>query len=255
MRSGPPGGRPVGHGSNRHELTAGEALAPRMACPARTSLESCYSRAWVISRSPVLGRPARDDRPALGGADQIGGILKTGESGWGAPRARMSGQIRALHRARGDRARQRGKQGAVRRVATSSETARRTGVTTRMRDASPGLLLVVAVGRRHHLLADLVRLGLRAFIIDVFSRRVVGWARSQRCAPTPPSTPWRWATDRPRVGPGVGGLIPPLLRGRLEPRGALHPAAGRGRRGGLGRLTGDSYENALAEAFTSLYKA
>jgi transposase InsO family protein len=35
----------------------------------------------------------------------------------------------------------------------------------------------------------------------------------------------------------------------------LHPATRRGRRGGVGRYTDDSYDNALAEAFNSLFKA
>jgi putative transposase len=38
-----------------------------------------------------------------------------------------------------------------------------------------------------------------AFVIDVFSRRVVGWQLSAACAPTWPSTRWRWG-----FGPGGG---------------------------------------------------
>jgi hypothetical protein len=43
--------------------------------------------------------------------------------------------------------------------------------------------------------------------------------------------------------------------GGAVPERALHPAAGRPGCGGLGLLTGDSYDNALAEAVNGLYKA
>lgn len=36
-----------------------------------------------------------------------------------------------------------------------------------------------------------------AFVIDAFSRRVVGWQRPSRCGPTSRWTPWRWGS-----GPG-----------------------------------------------------
>ncbi|WP_181878895.1 DDE-type integrase/transposase/recombinase [Micrococcus luteus] len=45
-----------------------------------------------------------------------------------------------------------------------------------------------------------------AFVLDVFSRRVVGWQCPRRCAPISPSTRSRWASgsaaERVRTSPG-----------------------------------------------------
>jgi putative transposase len=35
-----------------------------------------------------------------------------------------------------------------------------------------------------------------AFVVDVFSRRIVGWRVSARSTPSSPSTPWRWPSGR-----------------------------------------------------------
>jgi putative transposase len=95
-----------------------------------------------------------------------------------------------------------------------------------------------------------------AFVIDVYSRRVVGWQLSK-------SLRTDLALDalemgiwtRRRVGRGVGGLIhhsdkgvqggPVRYTQRLADAGAVASVGS----------TGDSYDNALAEAFNSLFKA
>jgi putative transposase len=95
-----------------------------------------------------------------------------------------------------------------------------------------------------------------AFVIDVYSRRVVGWQLSK-------SLRTDLALDalemgiwtRQRVGRDVGGLIHHSDKGvqyvavrytqRLAEAGAVASVGS----------TGDSYDNALAEAFNSLFKA
>ncbi|WP_244522791.1 IS3 family transposase [Geodermatophilus africanus] len=95
-----------------------------------------------------------------------------------------------------------------------------------------------------------------AFVIDVYSRRVVGWQLSK-------SLRTDLALDalemgiwtRRRVGRDVGGLIHHSDKGvqyvavrytqRLAEAGAVASVGS----------TGDSYDNALAEAFNSLFKA
>jgi putative transposase len=95
-----------------------------------------------------------------------------------------------------------------------------------------------------------------AFVIDVYSRRVVGWQLSK-------SLRTDLALDalemgiwtRRRVGRNVGGLIHHSDKGvqyvavrytqRLAEAGAVASVGS----------TGDSYDNALAEAFNSLFKA
>ena len=77
-----------------------------------------------------------------------------------------------------------------------------------------------------------------AFIIDVFVAASSAGRFRPRCAPTSPSTPWRWA-----CGPaGATGTPPapwsPLRRRRAIPRRPLHRTAGRGRRRRLGGQQG-----------------
>ena len=95
-----------------------------------------------------------------------------------------------------------------------------------------------------------------AFVIDVYSRRVIGWQLSKSLR-----------TDLALDDPADGAVDPrarrtrhhrsdrPLRQGSAVPGRALHPASGRGRRGRVEVGTGDSYDNALAEAFNSLFKA
>ena len=95
-----------------------------------------------------------------------------------------------------------------------------------------------------------------AFVLDVFSRRIVGWQVSTNLH-----------TDLALDALEMGDLDPPPRRRRpvtadppLRPRRAirrhpLHRTPRRSRRGRLRRIGGDSYDNAMAEAFNSLFKA
>ena len=58
-----------------------------------------------------------------------------------------------------------------------------------------------------------------AFIIDAFSRRIVGWRSRRRCAPTWPSTPWRWPSGpgpapRPRPAWSITPIMPRISLSR-----------------------------------------
>jgi putative transposase len=91
-----------------------------------------------------------------------------------------------------------------------------------------------------------------AFVTDVYSRRVVGWQLSKSLR-----------TDQALDALGDGHLDPPprrarrggadspLRQGRATRCRALHPAPRRGGRGRSVGSTGDSYDNAVAEAFDS----
>ncbi|SDM69726.1 putative transposase [Geodermatophilus siccatus] len=95
-----------------------------------------------------------------------------------------------------------------------------------------------------------------AFVIDVFSRQVVGWqlSRSLRTDPALDALEMGISTRR-RAGRDVSGLIHRSDKGaqyvavrytqRLAEAGAVASVGS----------TGDSYDNALAEAFNSLFKA
>ncbi len=95
-----------------------------------------------------------------------------------------------------------------------------------------------------------------AFVIDVFSRRVVGWqlSRSLRTDLALDALEMGIWTRR-RAGRDVGGLVHHSDKGsqylavrytqRLAEAGAVASVGS----------TGDSYDNALAEAFNSLFKA
>jgi len=95
-----------------------------------------------------------------------------------------------------------------------------------------------------------------AFVIDVFSRRVVGWqlSRSLRTDLALDALEMGIWTRR-RAGHDVGGLVHHSDKGsqyvavrytqRLAEAGAVASVGS----------TGDSYDNALAEAFNSLFKA
>lgn len=112
------------------------------------------------------------------------------------------------------------------------------------------------VGRGHHVLPNISGWAYAAFVIDVYSRRVVGWQVSK-------SLRTDLALDalemglwtRHRDGQDVTGLTHHSDRGveyvavrytqRLGEAGAVASVG----------TTGDSYDNALAEAFNSLFKA
>jgi putative transposase len=95
-----------------------------------------------------------------------------------------------------------------------------------------------------------------AFVIDVFSRRVVGWQLSKSLRTDLALDALEMGTwTRRRAGRDVGGLIHHSDKGsqyvavrytqRLAEAGAVASVGS----------TGDSYDNALAEAFNSLFKA
>jgi putative transposase len=94
-----------------------------------------------------------------------------------------------------------------------------------------------------------------AFIIDAFSRSIVGWRVSN-------SLHAELALDAlemalwARGGQEMEGLVHHSDRG-VQPGfkgSSLHRAPGRGWRRPLGRSRGDSYDNALAETVVGLYK-
>ncbi|WP_344094616.1 IS3 family transposase, partial [Nocardiopsis composta] len=95
-----------------------------------------------------------------------------------------------------------------------------------------------------------------AFVIDVFSRRVVGWQVSKSLHTDLALDALEMAVwNRSRVGRRIDGLVHHSDRGtqylavrytqRLAEAGAVASVG----------TTGDSYDNALAEAFHSLFKA
>ncbi len=92
-----------------------------------------------------------------------------------------------------------------------------------------------------------------AFVIDVYSRRVVGWqlSRSLRTDLALDALEMGIWTRR-RADRGPQRTPSSLGQGRAIRRRELHPALGRGP---LVGSPGDSYDNALAEAFNSLFKA
>ncbi len=93
-----------------------------------------------------------------------------------------------------------------------------------------------------------------AFVVDVFSprdRRLAGVRRP--CAPTSPSTPWRWPSGPPERR--LTGPRPPFRSGRAVPLHPLHRAAAEAGAVASVGSQGDSYDNALAETVNGLYKA
>jgi putative transposase len=95
-----------------------------------------------------------------------------------------------------------------------------------------------------------------AFVIDVFSRRVVGWQLSKNLRTDLALDALEMGLwDRARAGRDTTGLIHHSDKGvqylavrytqRLADAGAVASVGS----------TGDSYDNALAEAFNSLFKA
>lgn len=92
-----------------------------------------------------------------------------------------------------------------------------------------------------------------ALVIDVFSRRIVGWALTTHCVPTSPSRHWRW-----RSGPATptsAAWSTTATRPASTPRSATPtPLAGVGALPSVGSV-GDSYDNALAESTIGQLKA
>ena len=95
-----------------------------------------------------------------------------------------------------------------------------------------------------------------AFVTDVFSRRIVGWQTSTGLYTDLALDALQMAVwQRKRAGADLTGLVH-----HLRPRGAVpvHPLrASPGRCEAVASVgsKGDSYDNALAEALNSLYKA
>ena len=94
-----------------------------------------------------------------------------------------------------------------------------------------------------------------AFVIDVFSRCVVGWqtSTSLRSGPRPRrlGDGDLWTKGR---RPRPGSSTTPTAASQYL-RYSLHRAPGRGRSGRTrSAARGDSYDNALAESFNGLYK-
>jgi putative transposase len=112
------------------------------------------------------------------------------------------------------------------------------------------------VGRRHHLIRTFAGWVYAAFVLDVFSRRVVGWqvSRSLRTDLALDALEMGLWTRR-RDGQTTAGMVHHSDRGvqyvavrytqRLADADAVASVG----------TTGDSYDNALAEAFNSIFKA
>jgi putative transposase len=94
-----------------------------------------------------------------------------------------------------------------------------------------------------------------AFVIDVYSRRVVGWqlSRSLRTDLALDALEMGIWTRR-RAGRDLGGLIHHSDKGQYVAVRYTQRLAEAGAVASVGS-TGDSYDNALAEAFNSLFKA
>ncbi len=93
-----------------------------------------------------------------------------------------------------------------------------------------------------------------AFVVDAFSRRIVGWRLSSSLRTDLALDALEMAIFT-RGGGDLDGLIHHSDRGGPIPRDPLHRTP-RGRwRGELGGSKGDSYDNALAETVNGLYKA
>lgn len=92
-----------------------------------------------------------------------------------------------------------------------------------------------------------------AFVVDVFSRMIVGWSLSTSFAPTSPSTPSRWrcggetsvsmASSTTAIGEAAQYLSIRYTQRLIE--AGIEPSVGSRR---------DSYNNALAESTIGLYK-
>jgi putative transposase len=84
-----------------------------------------------------------------------------------------------------------------------------------------------------------------AVVLDVWSRRIVGWARPTTCAPNWSSTPSTWRSGSggpPRAWStsDQGWAVPSLAFGRRCREAGITPSMG---------SVGDAYDNAVAERF------
>jgi putative transposase len=87
-----------------------------------------------------------------------------------------------------------------------------------------------------------------AFILDAYSRAIVGWRVAPRCGPAWPWTPWRWPSGPARtptpawttssITATVGQYLSVRYTQRLADEGAVASVGSKG----------DSYDNTLAEA-------
>ena len=93
-----------------------------------------------------------------------------------------------------------------------------------------------------------------AFVIDVFSRFVVGWQSLDLACDQDLALDALEMAIYARKRPGLDGLVHHSDRGVQYLVHSLHRAARRGRHRRVGRSGGDSYDNALAESFNGLYK-
>ena len=109
------------------------------------------------------------------------------------------------------------------------------------------------LARRHHVRLDLVRLllhGLRHR--RLFPPRSWAGGCRARCAPSSPSTRSRWRSGAGARPISRGSSTTPTGASSTSPSGTPSASPTRGRH--LGRLQGDSYDNALAETVNGLYK-
>ena len=95
-----------------------------------------------------------------------------------------------------------------------------------------------------------------AFVIDVFSRRIVGWRaatwmRTDLVLDALEQAIWTRAVT---ASGDLSGLVHTATRGRSTDLDRLHGAARRGRHRRVGRPVGDAYDNALAETKIGLFK-
>ncbi len=86
---------------------------------------------------------------------------------------------------------------------------------------------------------------MRAFVIDVFARRIVGWRVSRSAGPTSCSMPWSRPCTSAPPSPAAACLSLGSRIAICDIR--LHRAPGRGGREPSVGSVGDSYDNALAE--------
>ena len=76
-----------------------------------------------------------------------------------------------------------------------------------------------ALGRRPHLRGHLSGLVYVAFVIDVYSRRIVGWRAATACAPIWRSTRWRWPSGGATAASSTGSSATPTRRRKADSTG------------------------------------
>ena len=93
-----------------------------------------------------------------------------------------------------------------------------------------------------------------SFVIDVYSRRVVGWQFAATCAPTSCSTRCGWRSSRRAAGADVELVHHSDAGSRNTPASpSTQVLDDHGVLGSIGSV-GDAYDNALAESFVDTFK-